>query len=135
MTEPLLIQKLNANLSYLTERQAVLSQNIANIDTPNYQAQDIQKPDFSKMADAAAAGQIAMHTTSGKHMGGTLGGTGHFAATKNKAAAEKKPLGNTVTLEEQMGYISDVGAQHQLTTTLLHKFNALYRSALESHNS
>lgn len=134
MTEPLLIQKLSANLSYLTERQAVLSQNIANIDTPNYQAQDIKKPDFEALAQHATT-QIGMRTTAGKHMHGTLGGSGHFKAEKDKIAIEKKPLGNTVTLEEQMGYISDVGAQHQLTTTLLHKYHALYRAALESRGA
>ena len=62
MTEPLLIQKLSANLSYLTERQAVLSQNIANIDTPRYKANDLKKVDFNKLV--ATNSRLEMKATS-----------------------------------------------------------------------
>ena len=37
---PVLIQLLDNHMRYMAQRQAVLSQNIANLDTPSYKAQD-----------------------------------------------------------------------------------------------
>ncbi len=133
MTEPMLIQKLDANLRYLTERQSVLAENIANIDTPGYKAQDLKPVNFNEMAEASA-GRLEMRTSSGKHLSGTLNSGQNLFSTVRENGIEKKPLGNTVQLEDQMGKISDIGAQHQLTTTLIHKYNQLYRTALETHS-
>ena len=36
-------------MSWLTERQRVLSQNIANSDTPKYKPQDMKEVDFRKL--------------------------------------------------------------------------------------
>lgn len=132
LTEPLLVQKLNAKLGYLTERQKVLSENIANIDTPDYRAKELKKPDFNHLV-AQASSHLAMASTSGKHLGGTLNlDSGHYTTIKDKSADARKPLGNNIDLEEQMGKVSDAGAEHQLTTTLLKKFHQLYRAAIDS---
>ena len=36
-------------MGWLSERQTVLAQNIANSDTPGYKAKDLRLPDFSSM--------------------------------------------------------------------------------------
>ena len=128
MTEPLLIQKMNMQMAYLSQRQALLARNIANIDTPNYQAQDLKKLDFDNMK-AAESPKIAMRETSSKHIAGTVSQDRYASAALTKTF-EKKPGGNTVVLEEQLGKVSDVGAQHQLTTSLLKKYHSLYIAAL-----
>ena len=131
MTEPLLMQRLGAQMDYLSERQRLLAANISNIDTPNFQAQDLKKMNFEDMAQAEA-GKLALRTTSGKHLSGAQGDSGSYSPVKDKAAHERKPLGNNVSLEEQMGKVSDVGAQSQMATTLFRKFNQLYRTAVDS---
>lgn len=134
LTQPLLMQKLSAKLSYLTERQALLAQNISNIDTPNYRARDLKKINFENMVQASS-GRLSLSSSSVKHLTGTLETNQRYTTVKDREAEDKKPLGNNIVLEEQMGKISDVGAQNQMTTTLMRKFNQLYRSAVDSRAS
>lgn len=128
--EPTLIQQLNSRMSYLSERQAVLAKNIANIDTPGYRAQDLVKQDFSEMVKETGV-KLWMKTTSDKHIDVNSKGT-HYAVNTNYKAVSQKPGGNNVILEEQMGNISDTGAQHQMASTLLRKYHQLYRMALDN---
>ena len=133
-TEPLIVQKMNTQLGYLTERQAILSQNIANVDTPDYRAQDLKKMSFDDMVSSSST-HLPMATTSGKHLSSLSTNNGNFDPIFERKPVEKKPFGNNVVLEEQLEKVSDVGAQHQLTSTLLHKYNTLYRTAVDSHGS
>ena len=127
--EPILLQKLSAKMSYLSERQGLLAKNIANIDTPGYRTQDLKKLDFDNMVSGSST--LEMMTTSPKHIASPQNGTS-FA--KNTAGGKPglKPDGNNVVLEDQMGKISDVGIQHQMTSTLLKKFHQLYRTAVDN---
>ena len=131
--DPLLIQKMNVQMKYLTERQALLSQNIANIDTPSYSAQDLKKLNFEEVLGNSAS-HMTLATTSAKHIS-PRDNTSAFDSQKLRNTFEKKPAGNNVVLEEEMGKVSDVGAQYQLTSSLLKKYNALYREAIDSHGS
>ncbi len=135
LNEPALIRKLNTKLGYLSERQTTLSKNIANIDTPDYRAKDIKKVDFDRLVGQEST-RITMTATSGKHLSGTRGQSGgHFEEIKDKVAEARKPVGNNIVLEEQMGKVSDVGAEHQLTSSLLKKFHQLYRMAIDSRGA
>lgn len=133
LNEPLLVQKLNANMSYLSERQAMLSRNVANIDTPNFKASDLKKPDFSELVSGNTR-TVRMATTSPKHITPPSDAT-NFDVNSRVKTLQKKPGGNNIVLEEQMGNISDVGMQHQMTSTLLKKFHQLYRMAVETRGS
>lgn len=132
--EPLLLQKMDAQMSYLSERQSLLAQNVANIDTPSYRAQDLKKLDFNEML-STETNRLPMAATSAGHLTGTMDTGGHYSAIKERKTVEKKLLGNNINLEEQLGKISDVSAQHQLTSSLIHKYNQLYTTALDSHGS
>ena len=47
-----LFQLLSARLGWLGQRQATLSQNIANADTPNYRPRDLRARDFERLVSA-----------------------------------------------------------------------------------
>ena len=49
-----LFQLISARLSWLSQRQGVLSQNIANADTPDYQPQDLRAADFARLVEGFA---------------------------------------------------------------------------------
>lgn len=132
--EPNIVQKMGMQLGYLAQRQTLLAQNIANIDTPTYRAQDLKKPDFDKLVRDANRNTLGLASTSTNHASGA-GKTAGYRAEKDRDAFQRKPLGNTVSLEEQMGNVSDVSTQYQLTSTLLKKFNQLYRMAVDSRSS
>lgn len=126
--EPTLNHMMKSHMKYMTQRQQVLAQNIANIDTPGYKARDKQKVDFAKLAQGASA-QLPMRATSPHHLEGTLGGASSFATIKDRNTFETTPTENNVVLEDQMGKISDTGAQYQLSSTMMRKFTQLYRTA------
>ncbi|MDX2095812.1 MAG: flagellar basal body protein [Alphaproteobacteria bacterium] len=129
-TKPDINSMLALHMKYMTQRQGVLAQNIANIDTPNYKANDLKKPDFSKMI-AAPSPHLGMTATAPQHMNGTLAGNGSgFASVKDRETFEISPTKNNVVLEDQMGKISDTAAQFQLSSSMMRKFTQLYRTAV-----
>ena len=80
-------------LRWLEARQRVLSQNIANADTPNYRPSDMQP--FGKVLSRNLAEQT-LRTTSGNH----LPATRHVDArvVKEGKSANSDPSGNAVSL-------------------------------------
>lgn len=129
-TDPTIMQMLTTQMRYMTQRQGVIAQNIANLDTPNYQAQDLKKLDFSDMANAEA-GRLAMRQTSNKHLNGVHnGGSGNFSPETDRKNAEVTPRGNSVVLEDQMAKLSETGSEYQMSSSLFRKFHSLYRTAL-----
>lgn len=124
---------LKSHMKYMTARQQVLAQNIANIDTPGYKAKDVKRPDFAKMA-SSSLGKLEMRATNANHMSGTLGKSGgRFPATEARDTFETSPTQNNVVLEDQMAKISDTGAQYQISSSLMRKMTQLYRKAAGSN--
>jgi flagellar basal-body rod protein FlgB len=134
MSEPTLFKMLNTQMRYSSQRQGVLAQNIANIDTPNYQASDLKKPDFEKMASGSTSSAplaMTMATTKKNHLPGVnLSGGTAFKAQESRDTFEISPTGNNVDLEEQMAKVSDTGAEFQIASNMRKKFTSFYRMAL-----
>ena len=131
-SQPILMRMLTSQMGYTTERQGVLAHNMANIDTPAYQARDLKKLDFNKMATLEAH-RLEMATTSPVHSEGTLAGKSRMQDEKVRKPFEVTPTKNSVVLEEQMAKISDNNTQFQMSSTLLHKYTTLYRTAVGNH--
>src|SRR6185503_18119616 len=99
-----LLQALGAKMSYLNQRQNVLSQNIANANTPDYKPHDLVPVDFgSVLKNITGDRQVKLSpgTTDPKHMGGV----NEIDDPKNriqKKTYETKPDGHAVVMEEQM---------------------------------
>ena len=101
-----LFSVMKTKLGYLSERQAVLAQNVANADTPGYKAMDVAEPDFAKMVGASGGSQsLRMTVTDPKHMTGGGGGSGQFKMEKRNATDELNPNGNNIVIEEEMSKI------------------------------
>jgi flagellar basal-body rod protein FlgB len=127
--EPALNTMLKGHMKYMTSRQRVLAHNIANIDTPGYKARDLKKLDFGDMANRSIS-KLELRTTSQKHLEGTLAGANTpFRADKDRETFESSPTQNNVVLEDQMGKISDTGAQYSFSSSMLRKYTQLYRKA------
>lgn len=99
-------------------RQAVVSQNMANADTPGYAARDIAA--FAQVYAPDGGGQ-ALRATRAGHM---LGADARldFAVAKDLDAVAD-PNGNSVTLETEMLRAVDVKRQHDRAL-------AIYKSSL-----
>lgn len=124
-----LMNMLSGQMRYMTQRQKVLADNIANLDTPGYKANDLKKLNFSDMA-AAESSKLGMARTQHGHISGPHSTGGTYAVQTQDQSFEISPNGNSVVLEEQMAKISDTGAQYQISSSLFRKFHGLYRTAL-----
>lgn len=127
---------MKSKLHYLSERQGVLAQNIANADTPQYRAMDIAAPDFKKMVGAnGAGGQLQMTTTSPQHLKGQAGGVGMFKLEKRKLTDELNPSGNNISVEEEMSKASDNQVEYQKALSLYAKTIAMFKTAIGHPNN
>lgn len=141
-----LMQAAIKKMHWHEARQKVLSQNIANADTPGYKPQDISPLDFKGMLESSAstlslgvasatsgvsAGQLA--TTDPKHMGlnGASPASGNIAAKDQKNPYETAPDGNAVILEEQLLKMNENYTDHRLTTTIYQKNIDMLKASLK----
>jgi len=129
---PIIMQALDAQMRHAAQRQGVLSQNIANIDTPGYKAKDVKKLDFGAMM-SAEANRLQLRATSPKHLEAVgAQGSGPYRADKVRKPFEETPVGNSVTLEDEMAKVSETGQQFQTASSLMKKYTAMMHSAAGS---
>lgn len=128
-----LLQALSAKMSYLNQRQNVLSQNIANANTPDYKPHDMVPVDFGsvlKKITGEEGAKLQPVTTDPRHMGGV----NEIQDPKNaiqKKTYETKPDGNGVVMEEQMVKSTQNNMDYNLMTTLYEKNVGLIREAID----
>lgn len=132
-----ILNVLRERMSWLNARQSVLSQNVANADTPGYIARDLKPLDFQdtlrhSTSSAVSGGQLAV--TNSRHIAIS---TANGAAFENTRAddAEGTPTGNTVSVEEEMMKVADTQAQYQAATDLYAKAVSMMRTAIDKSGS
>jgi flagellar basal-body rod protein FlgB len=125
-----LFQALGAKMNYLETRQSVLSQNIANADTPEYRPRDLTEVDFgSVLKDLTDSNKVRLETTNPGHMP-QPDSIEQTRNRKQKLTYEVAPAGNAVILEEQMVKATQVNMDYNLITNLMHKQAGMIRTAL-----
>lgn len=124
-----LFAALDQNFAWLSQRQEVLAQNIANADTPDYTPRDVERPSFARMLSNAARG-FYMRTTSALHLGGASGTDGEFKVIKDENPTETNTVGNAVVLEEELMKVAKTASDFQLTANLYKKHIDLVKLAL-----
>ena len=124
-----LFKLMGARMGYLTERQKVLSENIANADTPAYRPSDLKPMDFQKVLRGDQ--RIKMSVTNNVHLAGT-NNAAMFASEKAGfgKSYETSPNGNAVVLEEQMMKVAEVQSSYQLAANLYQKNMSMLRTAI-----
>jgi len=93
-------------------RQQLLASNIANADTPNYKAVDI---DFAKMLALAGGGALAMARTSAGHLDGGAGSGLAGVKPQYRNAVQPSVDGNTVDVNIEQAQFAE-NALHYTTT-------------------
>ena len=127
---------MRQRLGWLTQRQTVLTRNIANADTPEYSAQDLKEFDFKEVLRQFRGGRrnsIAVKTTNPKHLSGPAsrgGSTGNFKQVAERRPYETAPDGNSVILEEQMVKMNENTINHSTMTRLYRKHMQMFRSVV-----
>ncbi|MBV9993428.1 MAG: flagellar basal body rod protein FlgB [Alphaproteobacteria bacterium] len=127
-----LLSMIKSRMSWLEARQNVLSQNVANADTPGYVAHDLKPMDFESLLKSASAGggfNTGLMTTDSRHIAITPSNAGGFDSHASPDI-EANPLGNSVSLEQEMIKVSDTQGQFQAASNLYSKAIQLMRTAI-----
>jgi flagellar basal-body rod protein FlgB len=103
-------------------RQKSISNNIANVDTPNYKATTVS---FEEMLQKEFSGSFVGNRTNNKHV--TIGASGHIPSpVLNQDSAVIKNNGNGVDLDFEMTELSKNNLWYQsLTYSINEEFNLL----------
>ena len=122
---------LRERMAWLNQRQSVLSENVANADTPGFVARDLKPLDFQQEMQSAAQSRIAgLTVTNPRHIAAqTTAGDSDFNVT-DTPDVEANPNGNAVSLEQEMIKVSDTQMQFQAAANLYGKAMSLMKTAI-----
>jgi flagellar basal-body rod protein FlgB len=121
-----ILSMLRTRMQWHQARQQVLAENVANADTPNYQARDLAPPDFERELSTAS---LALARTDSTHLTSQGSGGPQFA-TESTARYEVRPRGNSVTHEDEMLKVASNQMDFEAVTSLYTHSLALIKLAI-----
>ena len=115
----------SSHARWLSLRQMTISTNVANANTPGYQAQDIEP--FEKLLDTKI---VPLAVTSPKHM--AMETSLRPQGTRKEQSWEVVHSGNSVSLEQEMLKAGDVNKDYSLSTAVIKSFHRMFMSTAKS---
>jgi flagellar basal-body rod protein FlgB len=123
-----LLAMLRERMNWLHQRQDVLSENVANADTPNFVARDLKPLDFEQALGSVSTGP-SLATTNVRHISLTPTHMGKFEDHETPDQ-ESSPNGNSVALEAEMVKVSETQSQFQAAANLYAKAMSMMKVAI-----
>jgi flagellar basal-body rod protein FlgB len=115
---------LTDRMNWLSTRQSLLSENVSNAATPNYQARDLSPVDFA----AEMTNSSGLSSTNVRHF--KVGSGGPPSMRIVSANEGGTPGGNAVSLEQEMIKLSETQIQFQTAVNLYQKAVNMFRTAI-----
>ena len=115
----------SSHARWLSLRQATISSNVANANTPGYRAQDIEP--FEKLLDTKIA---PLAVTSPKHM--AMETSLRPQGMRKEQSWEVVHSGNSVSLEQEMLKAGDINKDYSLNTAIIKSFHRMFMSSAKS---
>ena len=106
-------------LNWLSARQKVTSENVANANTPGFKARDVVS--FSDVLNGSRTGGVRLATTHAGHVGGLGGGGKNVAQMTDPTATSRSLDGNSVDIESQAMRASETADQYRMAADLYRK--------------
>ncbi len=126
ITDIPILSMLRERMEWHQERQRVLAENVANADTPNYQARDLAPPDFSNELSVAS---LSLDRTDPNHIAGDGIGDSPFAS-ETDPHYEVQPRGNSVSHEDEMMKVASNQMDFETVASLYTRSLALIKLAV-----
>jgi flagellar basal-body rod protein FlgB len=123
-----ILAMLRTRMHWHQERQKLLSENVANADTPKFISRDLAAPNFDRLLSPRAAG-VALARTDAGHIGVAGSGGTQFQAEQG-GRYEARPTGNAVNLEDEMLKVASNQMDYQAATSLYSRSLGLIKTAL-----
>lgn len=104
---------------YLAQREAVVAENVANVDTPGFRARDL--PSFGDVLAAsssnAAAGESGLWSAQSLR---------EFVSPAAGSDDSDTLSGNSVDIDRQMSALSEINKAYALTSNITRAFNQMF---------
>lgn len=113
------ISSLDQALNYSSLKQKVISQNIANVDTPNYKAKDVS---FKAMLQDQLDQNISTYKTDSRHLDFTTSES-RSAGVINRQNVQYNNNGNSVDVDQEM---SDLATNQIYYDALVQQLNSKF---------
>jgi len=130
-----LFAAFSKRMAWLTQRQTVLAENVANANTPGYLAKELKELDFKSLIGSG-------NGTSNGPLRLAADQPGHIApaAANNltrvvQVADDQSLSGNGVSLESQMMKVSSNASEYALVTTLYKQNISMIKTVLGGGSS
>ena len=121
LTDIPILNMLRERMQWQQARQQLLAENVANADTPDYQAKDLAPLDFSNELSAAS---VTLDRTNPGHIVAASGGS-QFASDES-GHYEITPRGNSVSHEDEMMKVAANQMDYEAATELYtHSLNLI----------
>lgn len=117
-------RNMEQKMAWLSARQSVLAENVANADTPGYRAKDLSA------FGGTEGSQLKMAVTNISHMGANGVTGGKPQPQRDRFAIETSPNGNQVSLEDQLTKVGETGMDYQFMTNLYRKNISMLKTAM-----
>ena len=136
-----LFAMLKSRMGYLSERQNVIAENVANSDTPGYTPRDLQPFKISLPTTGAGGATLAMAPvqTNAAHMSGFTSSMGSGGASvtqtwkpQDAPDSEARLDGNKVVLEEQMMKLNEARTSYDAAVSFYQKSMGMIELALRT---
>jgi len=118
-------------IDYLARRQSVLSENVANANTPNYKSKDLTPVSFKDLM-APPAEAVRASVTNPMHISPEVEPV-RFEEINEHRPEESKPDGNEINVEDQMQKIGDIKGDYELAVNLMMKNISMLKTALDKN--
>lgn len=129
-------QRLNARMNWLSSRQVVLAENVANANTPGYKPRDLKEQSFdaalARVPSTAAPQQSAV--TSPKHFK-LMASISRPDVQQKSDDMEASIAGNAVDLETELKKAGDTALEYQTMTHLYRKHMEMLRMAVAANGT
>lgn len=125
---------LSSHLNLVSFRHKILSENIANLNTPGYKADEVAMPTTLEELEVGSNKghkKIALKITSQRHMPGHYSSNSKFASHKLKDPLEIKKNGNNVSLAQQVNKVSQNQTAYDTGLKISASTNSLISTILE----
>ena len=120
---------LQKGLEASSRRQQVLSNNVANIDTPNFKRSDVDFQAVLGTALGETSGVLPMKLTVPKHLHGLEEGNGSGIVTERETTLRND--GNNVDVDREMTYVAENGLYYNSLTRTISSQLGLLRMVLK----
>lgn len=127
-------QRLNSRMHWLSKRQSVLAENVANANTPGYKPRDLKAQTFeSAMAAVPSSSRPVTPPPSSPQHFKLLASASRPNVKERREDPETSIAGNAVDLETELKKSSDTALEYQTMAHLYRKHMEMLRMAVAAN--